>query len=95
MGQRKVIVTCAVTGSLHTPSMSPHLPMCTQNALLGGNVGVGLEDNLNIAKGELATSNAQQVEKIVRIPNKLGYGLATPGEARDRLALKGAGQVKF
>ena len=27
MGSRKVIITCAVTGSIHTPSMSPHLPV--------------------------------------------------------------------
>lgn len=71
------------------------MPMCTQNALLGGNVRVGLEDSLNIAKGELATSNAQQVEKIVRIVTELGYGIATPDEARGRLALKGAEHVKF
>lgn len=71
------------------------MPMCTQNALLGGNVRVGLEDSLNIAKGELATSNAQQVEKIVRIVTELGYGIATPEEARGRLALKGAEHVKF
>ena len=28
--QRKVIITCAVTGSIHTPSMSPHLPITPQ-----------------------------------------------------------------
>lgn len=71
------------------------MPMCTHNALLGGNARVGLEDNLNIAKGELAQSNAQQVEKIVRILTELGYGIATADEARERLALKGANQVKF
>lgn len=71
------------------------MPMCTHNALLGGNVRVGLEDSLSIAKGELATSNAQQVEKIVRILSELGYGIATADEARERLALKGANQVSF
>ncbi|WP_256995434.1 3-keto-5-aminohexanoate cleavage protein [Rhizobium sp. L1K21] len=71
------------------------MPMATHNALLGGNVRVGLEDNLFISRGELATSNAQQVEKIVRILTELGYGIATPNEARARLELKGASQVAF
>ena len=71
------------------------MPMCTHNAMLGGNVRVGLEDSLSISKGELATSNAQQVEKIVRILGELGYGIATPDDARARLALKGASHVKF
>jgi uncharacterized protein (DUF849 family) len=71
------------------------MPMCTQNALLGGNVRVGLEDSLSIAKGELATSNAQQVEKIVRILTELGYDIATPGDARKRLSLKGMNNVNY
>ncbi|MEM7295791.1 MAG: 3-keto-5-aminohexanoate cleavage protein, partial [Pseudomonadota bacterium] len=40
------------------------MPFATQAALLGGNLRVGLEDSLFIGKGELATSNAQQVRKI-------------------------------
>ena len=71
------------------------MPMCTHNALMGGNVRVGLEDSLSIARGELATSNAQQVEKIVRILRELGFDIATPEEARARLTLKGADQVQF
>lgn len=71
------------------------MPTATQNAMLGGNVRVGLEDSLFISRGELATSNAQQVEKIKRILGELGYGIATPDEARRRLGLKGASQVSF
>jgi hypothetical protein len=40
------------------------MPFCTQSALLGGNVRVGLEDSLYIGRGELAKSNADQVTKI-------------------------------
>jgi uncharacterized protein (DUF849 family) len=40
------------------------MPFATQSAMLGGNLRVGLEDSLYIGKGELATSNAQQVRKI-------------------------------
>ena len=71
------------------------IPFATQAALLGGNLRVGLEDSLFIGKGELATSNAQQVRKIREIVENLGLEVATPAEARARLALKGADRVNF
>lgn len=71
------------------------MPMATHNALLGGNVRVGLEDSLGIAAGKLAKSNAEQVAKIRRILEELGHTIATPAEVRARLALKGAHQVNF
>lgn len=67
----------------------------TMSALLGGNVRVGLEDSLFIGKGELAVSNAQQVEKIRRIVEELGFEVATPDEARADLKLKGGDNVAF
>lgn len=71
------------------------MPFATQSALLGGNLRVGLEDSLFIGKGELATSNAQQVTRIRQIVEGLGLSVATPAEARDRLGLKGGDQVAF
>lgn len=71
------------------------MPMATQAALLGGNLRVGLEDSLYIGAGELAVSNAQQVEKIRGIVEGLGRRVATPDEARERLALKGGDRVAF
>ncbi len=71
------------------------MPFATQAASLGGNLRVGLEDSLYIGKGELATSNAEQVSKIRRIIEELSYRVATPDEARQRLALKGADNVNF
>ena len=71
------------------------MPMATQAALLGGNLRVGLEDNLYIEKGELAVSNAQQVERIRTIIESLGLSVATPEEARERLGLKGGDRVAF
>ncbi|MBD8892604.1 3-keto-5-aminohexanoate cleavage protein [Roseibium litorale] len=71
------------------------MPLCTHNALLGGNVRVGLEDSLNIGPRQLATSNAQQVMKIRRILEELSFTVATPDEARSRLALKGGSNVSF
>ncbi len=71
------------------------MPFATQSAMLGGNLRVGLEDSLYIGPGELAQSNADQVLKIRSIIENLGYGVATPAEARERLALKGGDQVGF
>lgn len=67
----------------------------TVAAIMGGSVRVGLEDSVYIARGELATSNAQQVLKIRRIVEELGMDIATPDEARARLALKGGDRVDF
>jgi 3-keto-5-aminohexanoate cleavage enzyme len=55
----------------------------------GGNVRVGLEDCVHIAKGVLADSNAQMVSKIKRISEEMGREVATPEEARKILSLKG------
>ena len=71
------------------------MPFATQSAMLGGNLRVGLEDSLYIGKGELATSNAQQVKRIRTIVENLGLAVATPAEARERLGLKGGDRVKF
>lgn len=65
-------------------------PFVTLGAILGGNVRVGLEDNLYLAKGELAPSNGAQVAKIRRILEELSLRIATPDEARDILGTKGA-----
>ncbi|MEM9909426.1 MAG: 3-keto-5-aminohexanoate cleavage protein [Pseudomonadota bacterium] len=71
------------------------MPFATQSAMLGGNLRVGLEDSLYIGRGELATSNAQQVERIRGIVENLGLNVAKPDEARERLGLKGGDRVAF
>ena len=63
--------------------------LVTQGAILGGNVRVGLEDSIYLARGVLAESNAQQVEKIARVLSELSLEIAAPDEARRRLGLKG------
>ncbi len=60
----------------------------TLSILLGGHVRVGFEDAVYIRKGELATSNAQFVERIVELAKILGREVATPDEAREILGLK-------
>jgi uncharacterized protein (DUF849 family) len=70
-------------------------PICTQSLLLGGNVRVGLEDNLYLEKGIMAKSNAEHVEKIIRIAKELGIEPATPAEGRQILGLKGLDRVGY
>ena len=55
---------------------------------MGGHVRVGLEDNIFYKKGELAKSNAQLVERVVRLAKEFGREIATPDEARAILGLK-------
>lgn len=62
-------------------------PMLAQAAILGGNVRVGLEDNLYLARGQLAPSNAALVEKAVATLACLDLRPATPAEAREILGL--------
>ena len=67
----------------------PHqLPMTTQGLLLGGHVRVGLEDNRYYRRGEPAESNAQLVERAVRIANELERPVASPSEARSILGME-------
>lgn len=65
------------------------LPMNTMAILLGGHVRTGLEDNIYYRRGELATSNAQLVERLVRLIEELGREVASPNDAREMLQLKG------
>ena len=64
-------------------------------AAQGGNVRVGLEDNLWAGKGRLSVSNAEQVATVRRIVEGLGLQVASPDEAREILALKGADRTGF
>ncbi len=67
----------------------------TMAGIMGGNVRVGLEDSLYIAKGKMAKSNAEQVAKIRHILEELSLEIATPTEARAMLKLKGGDKVGF
>jgi uncharacterized protein (DUF849 family) len=62
------------------------MPMVAQAALLGGNVRVGLEDNLYLSRGVFAT-NGQLVERAINIIENIGMSVATPAEAREQLGL--------
>jgi uncharacterized protein (DUF849 family) len=64
------------------------MPMVAQAVLLGGNIRVGLEDNLYLEKGVFA-SNGQLVERACNIVQLMGCSIQTPSEARQTLGLKG------
>jgi uncharacterized protein (DUF849 family) len=71
------------------------MSIARQAAELGGHVRVGLEDSLWIGKGQLASSNAEQVTKARAMLDELGIDAATPDEARAILHLKGREHVAF
>ncbi len=64
------------------------MPMAAAAVAMGGNVRVGLEDNIWLEKGVLAT-NAQLVERVVGIIERMGARVLTPAEARTKLGLRG------
>lgn len=68
------------------------LPLGVMAIILGGHVRVGFEDNIYYSKGVLAESNAQLVERMVRIARELGRPVASPHEAREILGLGSGGR---
>lgn len=65
-----------------------HVPGMAMTVLKGGGARVGMEDNIYYGPGELLKSNAQMVERAVRIIHELGMEVATPDEAREVLKIK-------
>jgi len=63
-------------------------PMAVMSILNGGHVRVGFEDNVYLSRGVLAKSNAELVEKAVRLARELGGEIASPEEARQLLNIK-------
>jgi uncharacterized protein (DUF849 family) len=71
------------------------LPIAAQSLAMGGHVRVGLEDSLWDGPGQLAQSNAQQVQRARDLIESLSLEVASPDEARGILQLKGREQVGF
>jgi 3-keto-5-aminohexanoate cleavage enzyme len=63
------------------------LPLAVHAIAMGGHVRVGIEDNIYYRKGELAKSNAQLIERIVRIAREMDRPIATADETREMLGL--------
>lgn len=84
------MVECLPADSTWTASGigAAQLPLTTTAILLGGNVRVGLEDNIYYSRGVLSEGNAPLVARAARLAKELGRPLATPEEARKLLHLK-------
>jgi len=63
------------------------IPLATISAAMGSNVRVGLEDNVYYSRGRKAKSNAELVQRSVRIAHELNRAIATPSQARAMLGL--------
>jgi uncharacterized protein (DUF849 family) len=87
MYMRDLLPKNAQWAALGTARMQ--MPVVAQALLLGGNVRVGLEDNLYLSRGVFAT-NGQLVERAKSIIESLGYEVASPKEARQILGLSPA-----
>ena len=68
--------------------------MAAMAIMMGGHVRVGLEDNIFVGRGRLAT-NAELVEKVVRLAREFDREIATPDEMRHILGLKGVAATAF
>lgn len=71
-----------------TIAMGRHqIQLGTVGVVLGGGIRVGFEDNIYLHRGVLAKSNAELVEKAVKIIHELGLEIASTQEARERLSI--------
>ena len=77
------------------PTGRSEFSLCAVGAIMGGNVRVGMEDNLYLAKGRLAVGNAEMVEKMVRILGEFGLEAASFQETRAALGLKGKNRTNY
>lgn len=64
------------------------LPLAAHAIAMGGHVRIGFEDNIYYLKGQLAESNAQIAERVVRIAKEMGREIATPDETREILGIR-------
>lgn len=69
--------------------------MAALSTIMGGNVRVGMEDNLRIERDTYAKGNAEMIKKVAKLIKLLGRDIATPDEARRILGLKGKDRVNF
>jgi 3-keto-5-aminohexanoate cleavage enzyme len=65
-----------------------YLPMAMMALIMGGHIRVGMEDNIYLDKSVMAKTNAELVERVVRIIQAYGRSIASPAEARAILGLK-------
>ena len=67
-----------------------YLSMAMMALIMGGHIRVGMEDNIYLERGVMAKTNAELVERVVRIVSAYGRPIASPAEARTILGLRSA-----
>jgi 3-keto-5-aminohexanoate cleavage enzyme len=65
-----------------------YLPMAMLALIMGGHIRVGMEDNIYVRQGVLARTNAELVDRVIRICREYGREIASPSEARAVLGLR-------
>lgn len=96
---RKVIITCAVTGSIHTPTMTPYIPI-TPDDIAAGAIGAAeagaaiLHLHARDPNDGRPTPDPKVFMQFLPLED-LSLEIATPAEARKMLALKGGANVAF
>ena len=88
LGEGQYVWSAAAAGRYQMPIAAAALSM-------GGNVRVGLEDNLYLRPHVLAQSSADQVSAVRGITDALGIDIASAAEVREMMCLKGAPQMLF
>ena len=76
---------------MHWPSLQKiaiSLPMAMLALIMGGHIRVGMEDNIYVRQGVLARTNAELVDRVIRICREYGREIASPSEARAVLGLR-------
>lgn len=69
-------------------AMGPfQFPLCALGIALGGNVRVGMEDNVYASRGQLLKDNAEAVERVIRMAKDMNREIATPAQAREMLGI--------
>jgi 3-keto-5-aminohexanoate cleavage enzyme len=66
-----------------------HVPVTLAALSMGGHVRTGFEDAIYYAKGRLATSNAELIERVARLARETGRQIATPEQAREIIGITG------
>ena len=64
------------------------MPMAMMALIMGGHIRIGMEDSIYLRRGELAKSNAELVERVIRLVREYERPPASPDEARNILGLK-------
>jgi uncharacterized protein (DUF849 family) len=91
--KRKVVITCAATGSIHTPTMSPHLPYTPND--IADQAAAAAEAGASIPHPHARDPETGQPTADPDVFKQFLPEMASPDDAREMLGLKGVDRVNF